>query len=215
MNGFEDSDEAEGKGKRLLYAQRIRGNPRGKKDLEAYAALATNIDKNAKGEHLLAALEKGFDNLRKRGAPEKAIIFTESTRTQLYIQDHLEKIPQFQGKIVLFNGSNTDKLSNQIYRDWMQANKGTDRITGSPASDKRAALVEHFQHPDTKIMIATEAGAEGINLQFCSFIVNYDLPCKPPARGTTHWALSPLRSKTRRRRAEFYQSKKRSRCKGL
>jgi len=176
---LEDSDEAEGKEKDYYTPKELEEIREEKEDLEAYAALATNIDKNAKGEHLLAALEKGFDNLRKRGAPEKAIIFTESTRTQLYIQEHLEKIPQFQGKIVLFNGSNTDKLSNQIYRDWMQANKGTDRITGSPASDKRAALVEHFQHPDTKIMIATEAGAEGINLQFCSFIVNYDLPWNP------------------------------------
>lgn len=148
-------------------------------DLESYAALAKKIEKNAKGEHLLAALEKGFDNLRQRDAPEKAIIFTESTRTQSYILDHLEKIPQFQGKIVLFNGTNNDKLSNQIYRTWYEANKGTDRVTGSPSADKRAAIVERFAAPDTKIMIATEAGAEGINLQFCSFIINYDLPWNP------------------------------------
>ncbi|MCC6279568.1 MAG: DEAD/DEAH box helicase family protein [Saprospiraceae bacterium] len=150
-----------------------------KADLEAYAVLAKKIDKNAKGEHLLAALEKGFKNLQKRDAPEKAIIFTESTRTQNYILEHLEKIPQFQGKIVLFNGTNNDKLSNQIYREWSEANKGTDRVTGSPSADKRAAIVERFAHPDTKIMIATEAGAEGINLQFCAFIINYDLPWNP------------------------------------
>ncbi len=148
-------------------------------DLESYAVLAKKIDKNAKGERLLAALEKGFDNLRKRDAPEKAIIFTESTRTQNYILEHLEKIPEFQGKIVLFNGTNNDKLSNQIYRAWYETNKGTDRVTGSPTADKRAALVERFAAPDTKIMIATEAGAEGINLQFCSFIINYDLPWNP------------------------------------
>ncbi len=28
-------------------------------------------------------------------------------------------------------------------------------------------------------MIATEAGAEGINLQFCALVVNYDLPWNP------------------------------------
>src|SRR5207237_5852875 len=32
---------------------------------------------------------------------------------------------------------------------------------------------------DGRIMIATEAGAEGINLQFCSTVVNYDLPWNP------------------------------------
>ena len=42
----------------------------------------------------------------------------------------------------------------------------------------RAALVECFAD-DAEIMIATEAGAEGINLQFCSLVVNYDLPWNP------------------------------------
>ena len=42
----------------------------------------------------------------------------------------------------------------------------------------RAALVEQFRD-HAKIMIATEAAAEGINLQFCSMVVNYDLPWNP------------------------------------
>lgn len=147
--------------------------------LEKFAAHANKIQENQKGVHLLAALEKGFSRLKELGAPEKVIIFTESTRTQKYIYEHLQGIEQFQNRIVLFNGTNSDKLSNQIYREWYEVNKGTDRVTGSPTADKRAALVERFAHPDTKIMIATEAGAEGINLQFCSFIVNYDLPWNP------------------------------------
>jgi hypothetical protein len=39
-------------------------------------------------------------------------------------------------------------------------------------------LVEHFKERGT-VMIATEAGAEGINLQFCSLVINYDLPWNP------------------------------------
>jgi superfamily II DNA/RNA helicase len=42
----------------------------------------------------------------------------------------------------------------------------------------RAALVEYF-HDEAIIMIATEAAAEGINLQFCSLVINYDLPWNP------------------------------------
>ena len=42
----------------------------------------------------------------------------------------------------------------------------------------RSALVDYFRE-DGQIMIATEAGAEGINLQFCSLVVNYDLPWNP------------------------------------
>jgi hypothetical protein len=38
----------------------------------------------------------------------------------------------------------------------------------------RSALVDYFR--DEGEMIATEAGAEGINLQFCALVVNYDLP---------------------------------------
>ena len=152
---------------------------REKEQLEMFAAHANNIQKNQKGEHLLAALEKGFDRLRELNAPEKVIIFTESTRTQNYIFEHLQGIKQFKDRIVLFNGTNGDPLSNKIYREWKEANKDTDRVSGSPTADKRAALVERFARPDTKVMIATEAGAEGINLQFCSFIVNYDLPWNP------------------------------------
>jgi superfamily II DNA/RNA helicase len=42
----------------------------------------------------------------------------------------------------------------------------------------RAALVEHFRDP-ASTLIATEAAAEGINLQFCNLVVNYDLPWNP------------------------------------
>jgi adenine-specific DNA-methyltransferase len=42
----------------------------------------------------------------------------------------------------------------------------------------RSALVDYFREQG-RIMIATEAGAEGINLQFCSLVVNYDLPWNP------------------------------------
>ncbi|WP_246048360.1 helicase-related protein [Hankyongella ginsenosidimutans] len=80
--------------------------------------------------------------------------------------------------IVLFNGSNTDEQSRAIYLEWLARHAGSDRVTGSRTADMRSALVDYFR--DTgKIMIATEAGAEGINLQFCSMIVNYDLPWNP------------------------------------
>ena len=79
---------------------------------------------------------------------------------------------------MVFNGTNTDPRSKQIYRDWVEKNKGTDRISGSPTADMRAALVEYFRD-EASILIATEAAAEGINLQFCNMVVNYDLPWNP------------------------------------
>ncbi len=42
----------------------------------------------------------------------------------------------------------------------------------------RTAIIDYFKY-NAQIMIATEAAAEGVNLQFCSFLVNYDLPWNP------------------------------------
>jgi superfamily II DNA/RNA helicase len=89
----------------------------------------------------------------------------------------LANSPYTEG-IVLFNGSNTDVQSRRIYADWLQRHMGTDRVTGSRTADLRSALVDYFREQG-QIMIATEAGAEGINLQFCSLVVNYDLPWNP------------------------------------
>lgn len=147
------------------------------KALREFKALATSIVKNSKGEVLLAALKKGFAKARELGAPQKAIIFTESTRTQEYLLRVLEET-EYRGKIVLFNGSNKDAKSKAILAAWLERHKGTDRITGSPSADMRQALVEYFRDEAT-IMVATEAAAEGINLQFCSLVVNYDLPWNP------------------------------------
>ena len=108
---------------------------------------------------------------------KKAIIFTESRRTQDYLFRVLQQT-EFKDRIVLFNGTNADQLSKTIYRQWIERHAGTDRISGSPSADMRAALVECFRD-DAAIMIATEAAAEGVNLQFCNLVVNYDLPWNP------------------------------------
>jgi ERCC4-related helicase len=147
------------------------------KELKTFSELADSIKVNAKGEELLTALDKGFSKLGELKAPKKALIFTEFTRTQQYIYELLSK-SKYAGEVVLFNGSNNDENSNKIYHEWLVKNKDTDKISGSKSSDKRAAIIEYFQ--DTaSIMIATEAAAEGINLQFCSSVVNYDLPWNP------------------------------------
>ncbi len=147
------------------------------KDLESFRDLATSITRNAKGEALLTALSKAFAETRRLGAAEKAIIFTESRKTQAYLQRRLHDSP-FADDIVLFNGSNTDPRSREIYREWAQRHANTDRVTGSRTADMRSAIVDYFREQG-RIMIATEAGAEGINLQFCSLVVNYDLPWNP------------------------------------
>jgi ERCC4-related helicase len=146
-------------------------------DLDGFAQLASSIDHNAKGKALLKALDVAFAKTRELGGAEKAIIFTESRRTQSYLLRLLADSP-FGDGIVLFNGSNTDDSSKLIYSQWLERHQGTDRVTGSRSADMRSALVDYFRDQG-RIMIATEAGAEGINLQFCSLVVNYDLPWNP------------------------------------
>ena len=146
-------------------------------ELRRYEEMAKQIRDNAKGKALLTALGRAFKELDKLGAPLKALIFTESRRTQDYLLTLLKDTPYGDG-IVLFNGTNNSKEARQIYKDWLARHAGSDRITGSKTADTRAALVEHFRDKG-KVMIATEAGAEGINLQFCSLVINYDLPWNP------------------------------------
>ena len=79
----------------------------------------------------------------------------------------------------MMNGSNADPDSRQIYNEWVERYKGTDSVSGSRTADMKAAIVEAFKSDDKSILIATESGAEGINLQFCSLLVNFDLPWNP------------------------------------
>jgi hypothetical protein len=162
-----------------------RAEMRAEKDkLRQFHELAKSIEQNSKGEVLLTALRRGFEAANRARSEnhnsslqQKAIIFTESRRTQDYLYRLLEG-SEFAGKIVLFNGTNSDPKSAEIYREWVKRHAGTDLITGSPTADKRAAIVDYFRE-QASIMIATEAAAEGINLQFCNLVVNYDMPWNP------------------------------------
>lgn len=173
----EDEDDEKEKDKKKYTLEDIPRIKAEKKDLEKFRDLAKSIFKNSKGESLLIALEKGFEMTAELGAQKKAVIFTESRITQNYLWNLLSDVG-YKDKILLFNGSNNDQKSKDIYADWLKKNKDSDKISGSKTADLRAALVDYFKS-DAEIMIATEAAAEGINLQFCSLVINYDLPWNP------------------------------------
>src|SRR4029450_14010005 len=121
-------------------------------ELERYAARAESIRVNAKGEALNRALDRLFTVARAHQWPEKAVVFTESRRTQAYLADLLAA-HGWAGRISLLSGD-----------------------AGTP--EERQALVDEFRER-TEILLSTEAGAEGLNLQFCNLVVNYDLPWNP------------------------------------
>lgn len=146
-------------------------------ELGQFANWARSIGIDTKARTLVTALKVGFEKMVEMGASRKAVIFTESRRTQDYLKGFLEA-NGYAGQVVVFNGVNNDPQSTEIYSRWVEANKDTGRATGSKSVDIRTALIEHFRDHGT-ILIATEAGAEGINLQFCSLVVNFDLPWNP------------------------------------
>ena len=107
-------------------------------------------------ENVLERLEKLSIHSKAKKALElvvqadaKVIIFAEYRMTQLYLSDYL-----FAHGIsnVIFNG----KLSKSS-REW----------------------IKHLFKQQAQVLIATESGAEGINLQFCHHVINYDLPWNP------------------------------------
>ena len=119
-------------------------------ELRDCARAARDIRVNAKGEALSRGLDRAFTVARACGWPEKAVIFTEFRRTQDYLRELL------QG------------------RGW-----SVTCLSGDAGSaDRRQALVEEFRDR-TQVLLMTEAGAEGLNLQFCNLVVNYDLPWNP------------------------------------
>ena len=145
--------------------------------LKGFLSLAGSISSNAKGDALLRVLGRAFEFTERLGGQRKAVIFTESIRTQAWLYKLL-CAAGYSESVVLLNGSNTDADSQKTYMAWLKRHEGSSRISGSRTADMKAALVERFRD-QASIMICTEAGAEGINLQFCSLLINYDLPWNP------------------------------------
>ena len=173
----DEGDEADAQGQEATEATILKQIQEEIAELRNYKQLAESIGENAKGTALLSALTVAFRKAEELESPKKVLIFTESRRTQNYLKELLER-NGYAGQIVTFNGTNTDPDSRRIYAEWLQQHDGEDCVTGSPTADIRSALVERFRDTAT-IMIATESAAEGVNLQFCNLVVNYDLPWNP------------------------------------
>ena len=143
-------------------------------ELEKYYALAIKIKENTKGKKLIEALTQIFSKARKEKWPEKAVIFTESTRTQEY----LSKLLKDAGiSFIEFNGSNNSPEARKSFEQWKK-DFPEAATQGSANANIRQALIHDFRK-NKQVFLTTEAGAEGLNLQFCNIVINYDLPWNP------------------------------------
>lgn len=172
--GSETSEQADETVPKQIDLQKLKAEI---DELTDYIRLARSLGVDTKTKALLKALDIGFCSMEEMGAAKKAVIFTESRRTQNWLKEFLEN-NGYAGQVLTFNGTNKDDASGQIYQEWLAANKETGRAAGSRQVDLRAAIIDRFRD-QASVLIATEAGAEGLNLQFCSAIINFDLPWNP------------------------------------
>jgi adenine-specific DNA-methyltransferase len=148
-------------------------------DLERFVQLAQSVERDAKATRLVEALPTAFRLAQEKGAARKAVLFTESVRTQEYLFRPLSD-SGYADEIVLMNGSNNDETSKRIYAEWKarNAHRWENVSSGSRSADMKAAIVDEFRERGT-LLLATESAAEVVNLQFCSIVINYDLPWNP------------------------------------
>lgn len=102
---------------------------------------AESIPQDAKAGELLTVLKQGFSLMKKTGAKQKAVIFTESVETQKMLQNLLSD----RYRTLAYNGS----------ADY--------------------SVIRQFKE-DGEVLISTDNGAKGFNLEEAAFIIHYDLP---------------------------------------
>ncbi|MBI2444493.1 MAG: DEAD/DEAH box helicase [Candidatus Magasanikbacteria bacterium] len=143
-------------------------------ELEGYYSLATKIKENTKGKELINALLQLFKQAKEKKWPEKAVVFTESTRTQDYLSKLLKEA---ELSFTEFNGSNSSPEAREAFNRWKKEFPEAASV-GSSSANTRQALIHDFR-TNTQVLLTTEAGAEGLNLQFANIVINYDLPWNP------------------------------------
>lgn len=145
-------------------------------EVNAIIDVAKRIKTNSKITALKQALKIGFSYQKEKGIPQKVVVFTESKRTQKYIAAELRESGYEDEDILLFSGDFDDTMAKDIYRAWQVKNFGHANYGRSV--EYKHAIVDYFKE-NARILICTDAGSEGLNLQFCNTVINYDLPWNP------------------------------------
>jgi len=167
--GFEEKDDEEIAVKKQEIQEEI--------DLvQSIINAANKVKSNAKVQALKTAIQTALYQQQAEGIPQKVVVFTESKRTQKYIANELRRTGYKENDIVLFNGDFDDPMTKEIYRAWQV--KNFRKVNHGRSVEYKHAIVDYFKN-NAKILIVTDAGSEGLNLQFCNTIINYDLPWNP------------------------------------
>jgi adenine-specific DNA-methyltransferase len=148
--------------------------------IEGFIRRAQTIRRESKADCLLEALKVIRERGTKGDGTGKVVIFTESLRTQEFLYDLLTSGGYQSDEVTLFRGQNDLPRAREALKRW-EEEVGRAIPSGNQPSRQvalRLALVHEFR-ARSKVFISTEAGAKGLNLQFCETLINYDLPWNP------------------------------------
>jgi hypothetical protein len=148
--------------------------------VEGFVARARSLPHDTKARYFQDAIRVVLDLGRAGRGSGKAVVFTESITTQEYLRTLLLAMGLRDEDVTLFRGVNEHERARQAYKQWQQE-EGARLAPGVRPSREvavRLALVHEFR-TRSKVLICTEAGAKGLNLQFCDTVINYDLPWNP------------------------------------
>ena len=140
--------------------------------------MALNVRQDKKLDELLGLIDH-IEQESRRGPEEKVLIFTEYRGTQGYLVSELEE-KYGRGSVVVIHGNmkleRREEADQDIERIWAPFAKEGALVA---ATTKRTSQRLFRDHPKVRFLVSTEAGGEGINLQFCHICVNYDIPWNP------------------------------------
>ena len=148
--------------------------------VERFAARATALSHDSKARRLLDALRIIQERGEQGSGTGKAVIFTESLTTQDYLRKLLLEHGFDAADVTLFRGNNETAEEERALERWESEVGHAIPASRHPSREVaiRLALVHEFGQR-SKVLISTEAGAKGLNLQFCDTVINYDLPWNP------------------------------------
>jgi hypothetical protein len=148
--------------------------------VDSFIVRARELEYDTKADCLLTALSVIQARQKNGSGTGKVVIFTESIQTQEFLSRLLIDNGYSPKEITLFRGTNNQARAREALKVWQQEVASTLPASQLPTNSVavRLALVHEFK-TRSKVFISTEAGAKGLNLQFCESLINYDLPWNP------------------------------------
>jgi superfamily II DNA/RNA helicase len=134
------------------------------------------LAKPVKAEKKIDRLYELLEQVDKETPSAKVLIFTEYRRTQEFLKEQLESW-YGAGSVVLINGDMP--LEGGAPVEAASRRHGEINSPLREADSKRRSQRLFRDEPSVRFLVSTEAGGEGINLQWCHIVVNYDLPWNP------------------------------------